>query len=310
MRSRRRAAATSSPAAATPPRRSRTSTSSRSSPSAASTSPSRCCSRCSARPSWSASSGRPSASRSWCRAASQNLGELGILFVRDQILRPQLGKKGDRFLPFLVALFFFVWIMNIMGIIPIAQFPATSKIAFPLGPDADGLGHLHVRSASSTRARSATSRTWRSRPARRGGSCRCSSPIELLSNIFVRPFTLTIRLFANMFAGHLLLLVFTLATWYLFSATIGLLFAATSFIMAISLTGFEVLIQAAAGLHLHHADRLLHRGRAGGSALNRRSLNRLIRARRKCRRPEKGTDTCIRWHTVLAARLPPPPSHR
>src|ERR1700730_19044336 len=37
----------------------------------------------------------------------QNLGELGLLFVRDQILRPQLGQKGDRLLPFLVSLFFF-----------------------------------------------------------------------------------------------------------------------------------------------------------------------------------------------------------
>ena len=60
----------------------------------------------------------------------------------------------------------------------------------------------------------------------------------------MRPFTLTIRLFANMLAGHLLLLVFALATWYLFSASIGLLFAATSFAMTIILTGLEVLIQA------------------------------------------------------------------
>jgi F-type H+-transporting ATPase subunit a len=70
------------------------------------------------------------------------------------------------------------------------------------------------------------------------------SPIELLSNLIVRPFTLTIRLFANMLAGHLLLLVFALASWYLFSASIGLLFAATSFVMTIILTGLEVLIQA------------------------------------------------------------------
>ncbi|MGN6679172.1 MAG: F0F1 ATP synthase subunit A, partial [Streptosporangiaceae bacterium] len=42
----------------------------------------------------------------------QNVGELGILFVRDQILRPMMGKRGDGFLPFLVALFFFIWVMN------------------------------------------------------------------------------------------------------------------------------------------------------------------------------------------------------
>jgi F-type H+-transporting ATPase subunit a len=70
------------------------------------------------------------------------------------------------------------------------------------------------------------------------------APIELFSNILVRPFTLTIRLFANMLAGHLLLLVFGLASWYLFSASIGLLYATTSFVLTIILTGLEVLIQA------------------------------------------------------------------
>jgi len=61
----------------------------------------------------------------------QNVGELGILFVRDQILRPMMGKRGDGYLPFLVALFFFICIMNIMEIIPVAQFPGNSEVAFP-----------------------------------------------------------------------------------------------------------------------------------------------------------------------------------
>jgi F-type H+-transporting ATPase subunit a len=47
-----------------------------------------------------------------------------------------------------------------------------------------------------------------------------------------------------MFAGHILVAVFTIATWYLVSASIGLLFAAASFAMTVILTGFEMLIQA------------------------------------------------------------------
>ena len=61
----------------------------------------------------------------------QNVGELGIAFVRDQILRPMMGKRGDGYLPFLVALFFFIWAMNLMEVIPVAQYPPMSQIAFP-----------------------------------------------------------------------------------------------------------------------------------------------------------------------------------
>ena len=174
---------------------------------------------------------------------AQNLGELGVLFVRDQILRQQLGKKGDGFLPFIVAIFFFVWTMNIFGVIPLIEFPATSKFAFPvalafivwvtyitIGIKSKGPIGYFKRMAVPEGA------PWWILPL--------LSPVELFSNILVRPFTLSIRLFANMLSGHLLLLVFGLASWYLFSLSIGLLFAATSFLLTIILTGLEVLIQA------------------------------------------------------------------
>ena len=60
----------------------------------------------------------------------QNIGEVGILLVRDQILRPSLGKRGDSYLPFLVSLFFYIWLMNLMELIPVLQFPAMSRIGF------------------------------------------------------------------------------------------------------------------------------------------------------------------------------------
>jgi len=61
---------------------------------------------------------------------AQNLAEIGILAVRDQILRPSLGRKGDSYLPFLVSLFFYIWLMNLMELIPVFQFPAMSRIGF------------------------------------------------------------------------------------------------------------------------------------------------------------------------------------
>jgi F-type H+-transporting ATPase subunit a len=171
----------------------------------------------------------------------QNVGEMGVLAVRDQILRPQLGAKGDRYLPFITSLFFFIWLMNLWELIPVAQFPATSKFAFPFGltlvvwvtylfigmKNQGPLGYFKNMAVPS-------GAPWWILPL--------LSPIELLSNIFIRPFTLSIRLFANMLSGHLLLLVFSLGAWYLFSATIGLLFSAVSFAVFLAVFALEVLI--------------------------------------------------------------------
>jgi F-type H+-transporting ATPase subunit a len=172
----------------------------------------------------------------------QNLGEMGVEFIRDQILRPMIGKRGDRFLPFLVSLFFFIWLMNLMEIVPVAQFPAMSMIAFPaalmlmvygtytyLGIKHQGLGGYFKNMIP------------KDVPPFVLGML---APVEVLQYLLIRPFTLAVRLFANMFAGHILLLIFTLATWYLFSLSIGLLFSVTSFILTVVLTAFEMLIQA------------------------------------------------------------------
>ena len=173
---------------------------------------------------------------------AQNIGEMGVLFVRDQILRPFLGKKGDGYLPFLVSLFFFIWIMNLWEVIPVAQFPVPAHIAYAwilvamvwitymtVGVVKQGpltfLKNLAIPGEV----------PWWILPL--------LVPVELASNILVRPFTLGVRLFANMFAGHILLLVFYTATWYLASLSIGAVFAAGSFVMVFVITGFELLIQ-------------------------------------------------------------------
>ena len=172
----------------------------------------------------------------------QNLGELGVMFVRDQILRPMMGKRGDGYLPYLVSLFFFIWIMNLMEIIPVAQFPAMSRVAFPVALmlmvyityTYVGIKHQGLRGYFSNMIP-------RGVPA---FILVILAPVEILQYQIVRPFTLAIRLFANMFAGHILISVFTLASWYLFGLGISLLYSATSFILVIALTAFELLIQA------------------------------------------------------------------
>ena len=62
----------------------------------------------------------------------QNVAEYGYLFVRDGIARDTIGKEGDKFVPLLFSFFFFIWMINLMSIIPFAQFPVTSRFAIPL----------------------------------------------------------------------------------------------------------------------------------------------------------------------------------
>ncbi|MGB6580104.1 MAG: F0F1 ATP synthase subunit A [Streptosporangiaceae bacterium] len=170
----------------------------------------------------------------------QNIGEVGILLVRDQILRPSLGKRGDSYLPFLVSLFFYIWLMNLMELIPVLQFPTMSRIGF-VWPLVFLVYFLYLYLGFKHQGFPGYIKNmipWDvPKPI-----LIILIPIELLRFFVVQPFTLGVRLFANMFAGHLLLLIFILASWYLASASIGLLFAAGSFAMTFFVFGLELLI--------------------------------------------------------------------
>ena len=172
----------------------------------------------------------------------QNLGELGYLFIRDQIARPMIGKLGDRYVPFLVSLFFFIWALNLMSIIPIAQLPVTSFIAFPAS--------LMLMVYATYWYQAIKNQGFfgflknivpKGVP---GWVLPLLVPVEVLRVLLIQPFTLMVRLFGNMFAGHMLLLTFTAATWYLASATPSAIFAAGSAAMVVVLTAFEMGIQA------------------------------------------------------------------
>ena len=67
-------------------------------------------------------------------------------------------------------------------------------------------------------------------------------PIEFLSTFIVRPFSLAVRLFANMLAGHILLVTFTVLCITLFSATLLIIVLPFSFAMLVALTGFEIMV--------------------------------------------------------------------
>ena len=68
------------------------------------------------------------------------------------------------------------------------------------------------------------------------------TPIEFVSTVVVRPITLSVRLLANMIAGHLLLTIFFLGTAYLLQPSITALFAVASFALGVVLVGFEMFV--------------------------------------------------------------------
>ncbi|MEW2485338.1 F0F1 ATP synthase subunit A [Streptomyces sp. NPDC048411] len=173
----------------------------------------------------------------------QMVAEAGYDFVRRGIVYETLGKReGEKYVPLMVSIFFFVWMMNLWSIIPLAQFPVTSVIAYPAGLAAI----VYILWMSITFKRHGFVGGFKNLT----GYDKSLGPvlplvmvIEFFSNVLVRPFTHAVRLFANMFAGHTLLLLFTIASWYLLNG-IGIAYAGVSFVMVVVMTAFELFIQA------------------------------------------------------------------
>jgi F-type H+-transporting ATPase subunit a len=170
---------------------------------------------------------------------TQSLGELGILAVRDQILRPALGRKGDAYLPFIVSLFFYILVCNLMELIPLLQFPVMSRIGF-VWPLVFMMYGLYWYLGFRTKGFFGYFRSWV--PAAPWPILIILVPVEILKYVIVQPFTLGVRLFANMFAGHLLLSIFMVATWYLASFSVGLFYAAGSLFMVFFVFLLELLV--------------------------------------------------------------------
>ena len=172
----------------------------------------------------------------------QYLGESGYSVVRDGIARDVIGPKGLPFAPFLASLFFFILANNAMSIVPLAQISPMSKFAFPLvlavitwivynwvGIREQGAGRYFKDAAVP--------------PGVPIGALILVTPIELLQVFVIRPFTLAVRLFANMFAGHMLLAVFALGTVYLLQVgNFSVIFSPFAFLMALVMTFFELLV--------------------------------------------------------------------
>ena len=133
----------------------------------------------------------------------QSLIEPLIVFVRDEVAKPSIGPKYMKYMPYLLTVFFFIWINNLLGLIPIIPGGAnvTGNIAVTMT--------LAVLTFIIT-CFSANRNYWQHIFAMPGvpvGVLVLLTPIELLG-VFLRPFVLMIRLFANITAGHIIALSF------------------------------------------------------------------------------------------------------
>jgi F-type H+-transporting ATPase subunit a len=144
----------------------------------------------------------------------QNLAEVAVDFVRFQIVDEVMGVQGRKYTPYLATLFFMILFWNISGIIPGMNLAATSVIGVPLFL---ALTSYVVFNVAGIRAQGAAG-YFKSNlfpPGVPKPIYLLLTPIEAISTFVLRPFTLTVRLLANMMAGHLMLVLFFSGAWYL-----------------------------------------------------------------------------------------------
>ena len=170
----------------------------------------------------------------------QNFAETSVEFVRNEIIAPGIGHGGEKYLPMLVAMFFFVFFGNITEVIPPFNMPANARMASPLILALlawvwfIGVGLKHHGISYLTGALFP--------PGVPKALYLLVTPIEFVSTFLVRPFSLAVRLFANMLAGHILLITFGVLCITLWGLQPLVAALPLSLFMLIALTGFEVLV--------------------------------------------------------------------
>jgi F-type H+-transporting ATPase subunit a len=175
----------------------------------------------------------------------QNAAELGYETIETMVAVEVMGEDaGRKWAPFLATLFFWIFFINIWSTVPFVYFPATSRIAIPIflalqtwvififtGFKHQGVGYIKNSLFP---------------PGVPKALYLLVTPIEFVSKVFVRPFSLAVRLFANMTAGHVLLGIFAIMTSQLilehnsgaFQIPLGIL----PFFALVAMTAFEFLV--------------------------------------------------------------------
>jgi F-type H+-transporting ATPase subunit a len=153
-----------------------------------------------------------------------NLIEIVVVYIRDEIVLPNMGPGGMQYLPYLLTTFFYILIMNLMGLIPYGA-SATGNVSVTGGLACIAflmiqLAAIRSQGPGQYLAHLTGGVHWALWPI--------MIPIEILG-LFTKPFALCIRLFANMTGGHIVIV-----------SLIGLIFIFRSPLIAIAPAGFVV----------------------------------------------------------------------
>ncbi len=166
----------------------------------------------------------------------QNAVEPVITFIRDEVGKPMLGDKWEKYMPYLLTVFFFILINNLIGLIP-GTANVTGNIAFTA---VLGVIAFVVIIFSSNR------HYWGhifNPPGVPGWVKVILVPVEILG-VFTKPFALIIRLFANMIAGHMMLtcLVLLIFIFGQLNVVAGYAFSPVSIAFSVFVYFIEILV--------------------------------------------------------------------
>ena len=176
----------------------------------------------------------------------QFLGESAYMFVRNSIGRDVIGHDFKKWVPLLIALFSFVLVNNLWGVFPLTLMPTAAHVGWAYGLAGlvwliyNGIGIKKFGAFGYLKHATCP-------PGVPGPMLLIVAPLEFLSNIIVRPATLSLRLFANMFAGHLLVLVFVIGGEYLLlhsEPVINKVAGVASLLFSMAIFGLEIFVQS------------------------------------------------------------------
>ncbi len=204
------------------------------------------------------------AAKNYITQGFQTVIEFYVDFIRERVVRPNIGDRlTESLTPYFISLYFFIIIMNLLGLIP-GGHSATGNIAVTAGLAVTAFIVINITSIREIGLGKYLAHLTGGAPI---WLAPIMIPIEILS-MFTKPFALTVRLFANMTAGHIIILcllglIFFLKTWVVppiavgFSLFIYCLELLVAFIQAYVFTILTaVFVGLAIGDHSHeeHAE--------------------------------------------------------